>query len=144
MAELFYNRLIGSHPWLRDHAYAYGHGNLDGLPNLRETAGLLVDAEDHDRVGILVLGQQVLSGRVESEIPRVLSQRGLMAGGCQLARCGIHDEDRDAVMAPVRPVDELARGMDLDLGRVAGPVEIGGQGGDRLDLGSASPWRNRK
>ena len=36
--------------------------------------------------GILVLGQQVLPGGVEGEVPRGLAQRGLMAGGRQLAR----------------------------------------------------------
>ena len=75
-------------------------------------------------IGVLVLGQEEGPGRVDREIARVLAQGWLVAGGGQLARGRVNLEDGDAVMAPVRSVDELARGVDLHLGRVALALEV--------------------
>ena len=81
-----------------------------------------------DVVRSLVGGQQPAAGRVDAEVAR-----GLALGGCRFDRgqsavVRIDGEDGDAIVAPVRAVDEPAGRVDLDLGRVANAIKALGQG----------------
>ena len=84
-----------------------GLGMRNGSPTYK-SARLLVDTEDDDGIGVLVLGQQKAPGRIDREIAGVLAQGWLVSGGGQLARTRINLEDGDAVMAPVRSEYKLA------------------------------------
>ena len=67
--------------------------------------------------GVLVGGEQERAGRVDAEVARGLAAGRLVADRREPAGRGVDREDRDAVVAAVRAVEELARGMDLHLGR---------------------------
>ena len=58
-----------------------------------------VDAEDHERVGILVRRDDELSGRVDPEVAGGLAAGGLEADRGELARRGLDREDRQCVVA---------------------------------------------
>ena len=111
-----------------------GLGTRDTLACGLQRAALRIDAEDHDRARITILGQQEHAGRIDREIPRIFALRGLDADQAELPGIGRSGENRDAVMPTVRPVDELARRMDLHFSRVAPSAKVSRQRRDRLDL----------
>src|SRR5689334_16800169 len=54
------------------HQQAHGLGDADGLADLGQRAGAVVDAEHDDVVRVAVRGQQEGPGRVDREVARVL------------------------------------------------------------------------
>ena len=65
---------------------------------------------------------------------RLLAERRLVAGGRELPGGGVDGEDRDAVVAAVRAVDELPVRTDRDLGGVGLRGKAGGDGRERLQF----------
>src|SRR6188472_1199883 len=86
---------------------------VDDLVGCAEAAGFRITAKDHDRVGALVRRQEPVSTRVEAETARALPLRRLMPDQRQPIAAG--REDRDAVVAAVRCVDEATIRRDDDL-----------------------------
>src|SRR5262249_20015766 len=92
-------------------------GDLDRLAGWRELAGRHVDSENDERAGVLILREEELTGRIDREVAGSPPLCGLVAYRRQLSGPGVDREDGDAVVAAVRAVEELARGVDVDLGR---------------------------
>jgi len=84
-----------------------------------------IDVEEHDSVRILVGSEQIRTGGVNGKISRCFSACGyaLQEGECSIGR--IHFEDRDAVLAAIRAVYELAVWMYDNLGGSVFAVELG-------------------
>src|SRR5712691_10483285 len=59
-----------STPGEPDEGQADGRAHLDALAGRAQPAGLGVDAEHHDRVGLLVGRQEVAAGGLDREVPR--------------------------------------------------------------------------
>src|SRR6516225_1423465 len=66
----------------------------------RERAGLLVDAKGYDRVGELVLGEQVVAGGIDREVPRFFAAGWDIRLEAQQT-AGLDLEDGDRVTAAV-------------------------------------------
>src|SRR5262245_4628793 len=82
-----------------------------------------LDLEHRDRVGVLIADVQERPGRVDVHPPRPLSLGRLPGEYLELARVGIDGVHRDAVVAAIRVVEELAARMDPDLGGGVGALE---------------------
>ncbi len=54
----------------RRHYHANGHGDIGRNPRGPGQTGLGINAEDNDVSAVLVGGQQIMSARVEGEVPR--------------------------------------------------------------------------
>src|SRR5262245_11806801 len=116
----------------RHEAQADGRRGLDRFADKTQPACLLVNAEDGDRVPLLVADQQVLARRFDREVARHLDRLLLVPCRSQLAAVGIDPEDRDAVVTAVGAVQELARRMHHHLRRRGVALETFGECGDRL------------
>src|SRR5262249_59700653 len=114
----------------RDEAEAEGRRGLVGFADKTQPACLLVNAEDGDRVPLLVADQQVLARRFDREVARHLDRLLLVPCRSQLAAVGIDPEDRDAVVTAVGAVQELARRMHHHLRRRGVALETFGECGD--------------
>ena len=100
----------------RNHANANGRRNLDAIVRWFQSAGVLIDAQDNDRIAALVFGEQVRASRVDEEVARRLALRRFVLDISQPARILIDAEGDDRVVAAVRSVEKLAGGMDTDFG----------------------------
>lgn len=80
---------------------ADGLADRNDLPGGTELPSLLIDLEYHDVVRILILGQQPLSRRVESEMPGRLAATGEIIDWGKLPVGGVHRKGGDAVVTPV-------------------------------------------
>jgi hypothetical protein len=84
----------------------------------------LVDAERYHVVGVLIGHEKKRARRIDGEITRPFATRRFVRDEVQLARALINRERDDAVMAAVRPVNEPARRVDVDVGAKVRPAEI--------------------
>ena len=82
-----------------DGADGFADGN--DLPRGTELPSLLIDLEYHDIVRILILSQQPLSQRVESEMPGRLAATGEIIDWAELPIGGVHRKGGDTVVTPV-------------------------------------------
>ena len=95
---------------------AHGRRHLRRMPGRQEFSGFRFDAEGHDRVAILVGGEQESAGGIDPETARSFSPGRFMADACESSGTLIDPVDHDAVVTPVRTVDKRPRRRDLDIG----------------------------
>src|SRR5258708_39320240 len=92
-----------------------------------------VDAKNGDAPRILVGGKKERAGWIDAEVARGLAAGALVTHERELA-VGSKRVDGDAVVPPVRGVEKLAGGRDVDVRtRVARAVGAVGERGDRID-----------
>src|SRR6185437_12393115 len=102
---------------LRHKNHTHGGGDLDVNSGGREAAGLGVDAENDDVVGVLVGSQKPAAGWVDPEPAGSAALRAGVVDQSEPAGLPVDPEDGDAVgAAAVGDVEELARRMNHDLG----------------------------
>src|SRR5438445_1018206 len=85
--------------------------NLDAASRRGQTSGVLIDAKDNHVARILVGGQQIVPGRVDSETARRFALSGNVFDMLDLSRRRVSREHNDAVVAAVRAVKKLSRRM---------------------------------
>src|SRR5208282_2682137 len=99
-----------------------------------EPSGTRVDAECHDRIGILVGREQEPARGIDAETAWRLSLSRCAIDKGQYPAASIDPVDRDAVVTSIRSVDEHARRRDLDIGAGARSAKPFRERGDNLQL----------
>jgi hypothetical protein len=108
----------------RDELQADGRRHFERVPREVGLAGLRVEAEDVNRVRVLIRGQKVSARRVYGEVARSAPARRLVTDECERARAAVNLEDGDAVVPAVRAVEEAAAGRDVYVGAGVRALEI--------------------
>ena len=75
-----------------------------------QQSGRLIDGEDQQRAGALIRGEQITAGRVDGEVARRAATSLPCLHERQRALRRVDPEQRNAVVPPVRAVDELPDG----------------------------------
>ena len=99
----------------RNELAADGGSYLNAVPGRRQAAGLGVDAEDHDVVGILVGGQKILPHGIDGKIARRHASSGLVANRAESA-VRIERENSDAVVTSVRTINKSPIRGNMNVG----------------------------
>ena len=104
------------------------------LPGGLQFSRCQVNFKQNNRIASLIFGKQVFSGRIDGKIPWSFSTGWLDFDQRQQSCVGVNRITGDAIMPPIRTIDKFPGGMNDNLCRITGSVEIRGQGGDRLNL----------
>ncbi len=120
----------------KDHAN--GHRHAGGVFGGSKLAGHGIDAENVERIRLLIRGDEPLTVGREVEVAGIASAGGRVAGGGEFAGVGIKREDGDAVVPAIRAVNEFAIGMHTHFRRGAVAREIGGESGLSIDFGECA------
>ena len=94
------------------------------FPRRRKEAGLLIDPEYDNVVGLLVGRKQQPSGGIDLEVARLLASRVNDPCLGERSLSLVDRVDGDAFVAAVGGVQEFARGVNADLGVVIAAGEI--------------------
>src|SRR5579862_5604778 len=81
---------------------------LERLPGRRELSGCLVDAKDDDVVRLLVCRQQKISARIDVKAAWNLALGRSVVDRCERPSLRVDGENRNAVVAAIGGVKELA------------------------------------
>ena len=95
---------------------AHGRRHLRRMARRQEFPGLRFDAERHDRVAVLVGSEEKSAVGINPETTRSFSPGWFMAYVSESSGTLIDPVDHDAVVTPVRTVDERSPWRDLDIG----------------------------
>ena len=71
----------------RDKENANRFSNLKFLAGRGQSAGLGVDAEDHDGIGVLVFGEKEVSCGIDGEVARFFTAGGVVPDAFEFASC---------------------------------------------------------